>query len=143
MRVAAIDLGAVRVGLALSDELGWMAHPRPPLDGRKKDALLVRLAELAKEECLGRFLVGLPVRLDGREGPEARRARAFATALQASTGLPVEMLDERWTTREAASRLRAGGTRSKEGRGRIDGAAAAIMLQSWLDAHRETDGHST
>ncbi len=143
MRVAAIDLGAVRVGLALSDELGWMAHPRPPLDGRKREALLVRLAELAKEEQLGQFLVGLPVHLDGHEGPEARRARAFAAALGERTGLPVELCDERWTTREASVRLRAGGTNSREGRARIDGAAAAVMLQSWLDARRGADGGQT
>lgn len=134
MRVAAVDFGKVRVGLALSDELGAMAHPRPHLDGTNLKALLAELAALAEKESLSGFIVGLPRSLDGREGPPARRARQFAKLLKQHSGLPVEMVDEWLTTREAQSRLSAQGLNTRESRSRIDSAAAAVLLQAWLDA---------
>ncbi len=134
--MAAIDLGKARVGLAVTDELGLMAHPRPALDGRNKKALLASLAELAREEGIARFLVGLPLEMTGVEGPAARRAREIAAELADASGVPVELWDERLTTVEASRRLRAGGVRSHEQKGRIDGAAAAVMLEAWLAAQR-------
>src|SRR5690606_11563227 len=77
MRAAAVDLGKVRVGLAVSDELGLIAHPRPHLDGRNPGQVVEELAKLADEEGIERFLVGLPRTLGGSEGPPARRARKF------------------------------------------------------------------
>ena len=136
MRVAGIDLGTVRVGLAMSDELGLLAHVRPCLDGRNQDRLVVRLCELAREEGIDRFVVGLPVTLAGREGPAARRARQFARQLAAEGGIAVELWDERWSTKEAQARLRDQGLSSRDTRGRIDSAAAAIILQAWLDTKR-------
>ncbi len=133
VRVAAIDLGRARVGLAVSDELGLLAHPRPHLDGQRGGGLLAALVALARDEGLERFLVGLPRTLRGDEQGGARRARAFAAALAERTGLPVELVDERLTTVEARSRLRAGGLNEREMRARIDSAAAAVLLQSWLD----------
>jgi putative Holliday junction resolvase len=136
MRAAGIDLGRVRVGLALADELGLMAHPRPFLDGRNPKQLLNRLRELAETEQIGVFVVGLPRSLDGREGIAARRARRFADELAQATGRPVELVDERLTTIEAAGRLREQGLDSRAARSRVDSAAAAVLLQSWLDARR-------
>ena len=136
MRAAGIDLGKVRVGVALADELGLMAHPRPYLDGRNPKQLLSRLRELAQSEQIGVFVVGLPRQLDGREGMAARRARRFADELARATGLPVELADERLTTVEAAGRLREQGLDSRAARTRVDSAAAAVLLQSWLDARR-------
>ncbi len=141
MRAAAIDLGAVRVGLAVSDELGLLAHPRPHLDGRDRPRLLAALARVAKEEEVGLFLVGLPRTLAGAEGPAARRARSFAETLAAKTGLPVELRDERLTTVEARARLREQGLDERRQRERIDSAAAAVLLQSWLDAQPRDDEH--
>jgi putative Holliday junction resolvase len=77
-RVLAIDLGKARVGVAVTDELGLMAHTRPFLDGKSRKALLRALAELGREDHIQRFLVGLPLEMSGREGPAARRALAFA-----------------------------------------------------------------
>ena len=110
-KVAAINLGKARVGLAVTDELGLMAHTRPALDGRNKKALLASLAELAREEGITRFLVGLPLEMTGVEGPAARRARELAAALADAAGVPVELVDERLTTVEASRRLRDGGVR--------------------------------
>jgi len=135
-KVAALDLGKVRVGLAVSDELGQLAHPRAPLDAKNRKALLGRLRDLAREEPLGRFLIGMPLALTGEHGPAARRAVSFAQQVADITGLEVEMVDERLSTVEAEGRLAELGLRGRETRQRIDGAAAAILLQSWLDARR-------
>ncbi|RYZ04460.1 MAG: Holliday junction resolvase RuvX [Myxococcales bacterium] len=133
VRAAAIDLGAVRVGLAVADDLGLLAHPRPFLDGKNQHALLRRLKELQESEELQVFVLGLPRELNGREGPAAKRVRVFAQKLEQTTPARVELWDEWLSTREAAGRLRAQGLSAKEQRGRIDSAAAAILLQSWLD----------
>jgi putative Holliday junction resolvase len=140
MRVAAIDLGAVRVGLAISDELGSMAHPRPYLPGGALPPLLEALAKLVAEEGIVRFLVGLPRRLDGSEGREARLARQFAAALASRTGVEVTLCDEWLTTRQAQQRLQEGGRKGKDSRQRIDSAAAAVLLQSWLDGRAAGGG---
>lgn len=133
-RVAAIDLGKARVGVAVTDELGLMAHARPFLDGKSRKALLAALAELAREEGLARFLVGLPLEMTGEEGPAARRALDFAGELADATGLEVEMVDERLSTVAAGRLLRDGGVKGRQQKSKIDGAAAAILLQAWLDA---------
>jgi len=140
MRAAAIDLGKVRVGLAVADELGVMAHPRPHLDGRNARRLLDALAEVATTEGIGLFLVGLPRHLGGAEGVAARRARKFAAELAARTGRRVELVDEWLSTREARDRLRAQGLKERELRGRVDSAAAAVLLQSWLDGRAGAEG---
>jgi putative Holliday junction resolvase len=134
MRPLAIDLGSVRVGLAVADELGLLAHPRPHLDGRDPGRLVEVLTRMAADEGIDLFLVGLPLRLRGGAGPEARRARCFAADLEARSGLRVELVDERLTTRQARALLRDRGIADREARGRVDSAAAAVLLQSWLDA---------
>jgi putative Holliday junction resolvase len=133
MRALAVDLGAVRVGIAVADELGVLAHPRPYLDGRNRRALLEALARLADEEDVGVILVGLPRSLRGTEGPPARRARRFAEQLAARTGRRVELVEEWLSTVEAKARLKAQGLDERRLRERIDSAAAAVLLQSWLD----------
>lgn len=133
MRAAAVDFGTVRVGLAVGDELGLLAHPRPHLDGRDPLKVIRELAELAATENISVFLVGLPKSLGGAEGPAARKARGFARRLAAATSARVVLVDERLTTREAQHRLRAQGLDARAQRSRIDSAAAAVLLQSWLD----------
>lgn len=133
-RAAAIDLGKARVGVAVADELGLFAHPRPLIDGRDRKTLIAALTALAREEGIKRFLVGLPLEMDGAEGPAARRATSFAQALAAATGVAVELVDERLSTIEASRRLREGGISARQGKQRVDGAAAAVILQAWLDA---------
>ncbi len=134
MRSAGIDLGKVRVGLAVSDELGLMAHARPYLDGRNPGQLVDVLSALASEERIEVFIVGLPLALDGREGVAAKRARAFAEQLKQRSGRRVILMDERMTTKQASLQLRAGGRDSKQQRSIIDSASAAVLLQTYLDA---------
>jgi putative Holliday junction resolvase len=135
-RVAAIDLGKARVGVAVTDELGLMAHARPFLDGKSRKALLASLVELAREEQLERFLVGLPLEMNGDHGPAAQRALEFAQQLADATGVEIEMIDERLSTVEASRRLRDRGVKARDQKSLVDGAAAAVILQSWLDARR-------
>jgi putative Holliday junction resolvase len=132
--VAAIDLGKARVGLAVSDELGMLAHARPNLDGKSRKALLAALAAFAREEKVARFLVGLPLDMSGAQGAAADRALGFAQELADATGVEVEMVDERLSTVEASRRLHDGGVKARAQKAKVDGAAAALILQSWLDA---------
>ena len=135
-RTCALDLGAVRVGVAIDDELGAMAHPRGTLDARDRKALLSALRALADEENAVRFVVGLPLDMRGGEGMAARRARALAQDIADATGRAVELWDERLTTVQAQRALHASEVRGRRARERIDEAAACAILQSWLDAHR-------
>lgn len=136
VRAAAVDLGKARVGLAVADELGVLAHPRRYLDGGDTRRVVEALTELAREEGIGLFLVGLPRKLSGEEGPSARRARVFAEKLAARSGVRVELVDERLSTHQARARLREQGVRDRDARERIDSASAAVLLQAWLDGQR-------
>ncbi|MFC1642858.1 Holliday junction resolvase RuvX [Myxococcota bacterium] len=134
MRVAAIDLGTVRVGLAVADELGLLAHPRPWLDARHPGRLVRSLGQVVTEEGVTLFLIGLPRTLRGTEGPGARRARQFAQTLRDTTGVDVQLVDEWLTSKEAMRRLRDQSLTERQARWRVDSAAAAVLLQSWLDS---------
>lgn len=136
VRAAAVDVGKVRVGVAVADELGLLAHPRDHLDGRDPRRAVDALAVLAVHEKIEVFVVGLPRTLGGEEGPAARRARRFGRALGARTGLKIEFYDEWLSTREARAKLHEQGLDDKAARARIDSAAAAVVLQSWLDGQR-------
>jgi putative Holliday junction resolvase len=135
-RVLAVDLGERRIGLALSDPSGTLASPLRTIEvsgDPERDRLAV--VDAAREAEAQVIVVGLPRSLSGREGPAARRARAEASALaEVAGGIRVELHDERFTTREADRALAAAGKRGRERRARVDAAAAAIILQSYLDA---------
>ena len=136
MRVLAIDPGSKRVGLAISDPTGTIAQPMPAVEAQPRATLAERLAHIARQHEAIRLVVGLPLRLDGSLGPEARAARGLAAELRKATGLPVEMADERMTTAAAERALIAAGVRRVKRKGTIDGVAATLLLQSHLDSHR-------
>lgn len=141
MRVLALDLGARRIGLALSDAGGRIAFPEGHLERRSVRHDFAALRELVRDRGVERVVVGLPVHMNGREGTAASRARDFAARLRAELGIPVELLDERWTTREAVRTLhatgrRVGGRRGKGkrvGRGSVDAVAASLLLSTYLE----------
>jgi putative holliday junction resolvase len=135
-RTCALDLGSVRVGVAIDDELGLLAHPYGTLDGRDARALIEALRALAEERGVGRFVVGLPLDMRGGEGMAARKARAMAQRIADATGRWVELWDERLTTVQARRALSASEVRGKRARALVDAAAACAILQSWLDARR-------
>lgn len=133
MRTLGVDLGRVRIGLALVDEV--LRTPRALLTlTRTSEARdLAAVAEVAREYEVSRVVLGLPLNMDGTEGPSARYARAFAPRLQTALGLPVELHDERLSSFEAETRLRARGISAKDQRGQVDAEAAAVILEGWLD----------
>jgi putative holliday junction resolvase len=136
MRAMGIDAGARRIGVALSDELGLLAAPwRTVRVARGRE--LEELAAMARERAIEIVVIGLPTSLDGTEGPQAKTVRAFAERLAPHLGgLPIVFADERFTTAEAERLLLDRRLSREERRARIDAAAAAIMLQGWLDAQR-------
>ena len=133
MRVLGLDLGSKRIGIALSDPEGAIASPFTTLErkGDVRDAAAV--GALVEEHQVGEIVVGLPLHMDGRRGPEAEKARRFAARLAQATGLPVATLDERWTTVEAERALRESGRKGKRRRAGVDSVAAAILLRTWLE----------
>jgi putative holliday junction resolvase len=131
-RTLALDLGRARVGVAIDDELGAMAHARGVLDAKDRPAMLARIRELCVDEGVGRIIVGLPVDMRGHEGDAAKGARKLAQAIADATGVPVELWDERMTTMLAARSLSASGLSSKKAKARIDEASAVAILESWL-----------
>ncbi|MBX3213197.1 MAG: Holliday junction resolvase RuvX [Labilithrix sp.] len=135
--VCALDLGAVRVGVAVTDELGMMAHPRGALAAKPRPALLEALRALVEEESIGRIVVGFPLDMRGTEGEAARRARDTAQAIADATSCEVELFDERLTTVQAQRALTDSGVTGKKARARIDEASAVTILQAWLDARAE------
>ncbi|HEY1956827.1 MAG TPA: Holliday junction resolvase RuvX [Polyangiaceae bacterium] len=145
-RTCALDYGEARVGVAVDDELGALAHPRGALAAHPEPVLFAELVKMARESSVRRFVVGLPLDMKGGEGDSARKARAFAQRLADATGVDVELWDERLTTTEARRSLASAGlrerTKKKNGRSiraHVDEAAAVALLQSWLDAHRAGD----
>jgi putative Holliday junction resolvase len=104
-----LDYGSRRIGLAVSDPEGLIAFPAGALERTGLERDLAALTALIAERGVTRVVVGLPLHLSGRSGPEAEAARAFARALGQAAGLPVDLLDERWTTREAERALRDAG----------------------------------
>jgi putative holliday junction resolvase len=135
-RVMGVDPGERRVGIALSDPLGIIASPFAVLDRRTGD-FLEALRSIVVEHDVTRVVVGLPVSLSGLEGRAAEAARELGATVQREMQVPVEFHDERFTTVLAESALLEADV-SRAGRRRVrDKVAAAVILQSWLDAgHR-------
>lgn len=132
-----IDVGTVRIGVAVSDPDGILATPVETVRRDRGDGHLRRLATLVGELDIVEIVVGLPRTLADRAGASADDAVALATALGARVGsVPVRLADERLTTVSAARSLREAGVRAREQRGMIDQAAAVAILQGWLDQRR-------
>lgn len=133
--ILSLDVGTRRIGVARAAATGpRLATPLCVIEraGVKKD--VARLATLCREQRAEAVVVGLPYDLEGGEGRSARLARQVGEALAQETALAVHYQDERFTTVEASARLHAGGLDSRAQRERIDAAAAAVILQDWLDA---------
>ncbi len=132
MRVLGVDLGSVRVGVALSDLTGTLASPLAVL--LRAPDLHDRLGDLVTEHEAGAVVVGLPRSLDGRERQAARAARAEVAQLAGRLPVPVHLQDERLSTVAAHAGLSAAGRTGRQRRGTVDASAAAVLLQSWLDS---------
>jgi putative holliday junction resolvase len=131
-RILGIDLGKARIGVAVSDELGMLAHPVETIAANANPER--RIAELVREKDAERVIVGLPRHMNGSVGVEATEALAFAKKLQEL--LPCEVLtwDERLTTTAANRALRESGRKTRHSRGVVDQVAAQMILQGYLDS---------
>ena len=134
MRTLALDVGDKRIGIAVSDMLGVLASPLTAIertsDGKAIDAIL----EIVVEQEAGEIVVGLPVSLSGRFSEQTKSVTAFTRKLEDRSPVPVNTADERYSTVEAERLLSQSKPRRARSRGEIDAAAAAVILQSYLDA---------
>lgn len=137
MRAIGLDLGSVRIGVAVSDSEGLLALPSTTLvRGRSWSHDHSRIAELVAENEAEVVVVGLPLSMDGSIGPAARRTRKELARLSQSLAVPVETYDERLSTVVANRSLQAAGLDASRSREHVDEVAAAVILQAWLDHRR-------
>lgn len=131
-----IDHGVRRIGIAVSDATRTLASPLTTLSRRRgKRPPLAAIVALAEQHEVTGFVVGLPRPGDGTDPAWTAEVREFAAGLQRRSGLPVAFQDEGYSTIEAETRLQEKGGRRSRDKGRIDAAAAAVILQDWLDGH--------
>jgi putative holliday junction resolvase len=131
MRVLALDYGSARCGCAVSDPTGVLATPIDPVSSPRSRRGMARLRDLVAKLEVERVVVGLPLSLAGGDSTQTAETREFAAALERELPVPVELYDERFTTRLA---VRSGGRSSEDSR------AAAHLLESWLTARRVSVG---
>jgi putative holliday junction resolvase len=133
-RVLAVDLGSRRIGVALSDPTGTVAGPLDTIPHRERRKDVAAVAALARAHGAERIVLGWPRNMDGTSGPAARHAEAFAEALRRVAGVPVDLWDERLSTVAADRALRDADVKRERRRALRDQIAAALILQSYLDA---------
>ncbi len=132
-RILGVDHGDARVGLALSDELNFLAHPLETITV-KTTSPIRRIREIVETREVGLIVVGLPRNMDGSHGPAAAKVNAFAEKLRASIRCPVTTIDERLSTVSAQRSLQEAGRKAHQQRAVIDQAAAQVILQTYLDS---------
>ena len=130
-RILAIDLGEIRVGLALSDQLKIIASPFKTISYSSLDRLLKQIQEIISQHDVENIVIGLPLREDGKEGPGCELSRTFLDILSRNN-IQAELVDERYTSKLAEGVLREQGIKIKNNKEKIDMIAAAIILQSYL-----------
>ena len=133
-----LDVGDKRIGIALSDEGLVIASPKETLERRGNRKDIAHLLELAQREDVSEILVGMPLSLNGSEGPQAQKVGRFIEALRAQTDIPVTPWDERLTTVSAERALLEGDVSRAKRKKTIDRVAAALILQGYLDWKRES-----
>jgi len=133
MGFAALDVGDARIGVAVSDDLGVSVRGIGVVRRQGGSQDLAALARVLAPHEISRLVIGLPLNMDGTEGRQAIRVRAFGARLQTHLGLPIDYWDERLTTFEAEDQLRSRGVKAKRRRALIDQVAAEVILRSYLD----------
>lgn len=138
-KMIGVDYGDVRTGIAASDLLGLMASAVGTVKPGGMRNTAIAVAKTAKEQNAVGIVVGLPINMDGSEGPRAETVRAFVDLLRLETDLPVFFEDERMTTMEANRFLSATETYGKKRKEKVDALSAALILQSWLERRRREE----
>lgn len=138
MRAMGLDVGSKTVGVAVTDELGLTAQPITVIRRKNLKADLAELLRLATDRDVDRFVIGLPLNMDGSEGPRAEATRKFGDALGNVSALPIVYQDERLTTVAAERALLEGDVSRTKRKQVIDQVAASLILQGWLDAQQRS-----
>jgi putative Holliday junction resolvase len=136
MRTLALDLGEKRIGVAVSDDGGALALPEGVIARHSWQQIIAEIRTRVDALQVKRIVIGLPLRMDGTEGPAAVAVRRFVQRLQTVVSVPIEVQDERLSTAEAERALIAGDVRRRRRRAVRDAVAAAIVLQTYLDRRR-------
>ncbi len=134
MRIMGLDYGEARIGVSISDLLGFTAQPMDTVCEKDRCRQLEIITDLIKETNAEKVVVGLPKRMDGTEGHRAEVTRSFCKDLSEMTGIDVVMQDERLSSSEAHKMLDLGGISGKNRKTKVDKIAAVIILQSYLDS---------
>ncbi len=132
-RVLGVDYGRARIGVAISDELGMLAHPVETVPAAQQKKAAQRVAQIAKERDVERVILGLPRHMNGELGAAADEAKAFGAILQPLLKCPIVLWDERLSTTAAHRALQASGQKTRQTRGVVDQVAAQMILQGYLD----------
>ena len=133
-RALAVDIGDVRIGLAISDQSASLASGYGYLPFHGYNDLVEKLLKIAEKESVSEFVIGLPLNMDGRRGMQANKAEKLADLLRSKSQRPVNLMDERLSTVEASRQIHASG--KKVSKGNIDEVAATIILQAYLDGKK-------
>ena len=129
--ILGIDFGRARIGLAISDELRWLAHPLETISANKDS--VKRIAEIVRERKIDKVVIGIPKHMSGEIGMAANEALEFAAKLRAQLPCPIETWDERLTTVAANRALSAAGKKTRQTRNIVDQVAAQMILQGYLE----------
>ena len=134
MRILALDHGSKRIGVAVSDETKTIAQPLEYIPAEPFADFLTRLKQLLREKEIDLILIGLPRNMDGSYGPATEKVQTFVGVLGSAIAVPIKTWDERLTSSQANKILIQGGVRRDKRKEKVDKTAAAILLQSYLDA---------
>jgi putative Holliday junction resolvase len=140
MRILGIDLGEKRIGLAISDPLGFTAQGLETLQVKNKKETLLALARVCKDYSVQEIVIGLPVNMNGTHGPKADEVTKLAPELEKTLNIPVRMLDERLTSRQADRLMVQEGLSRQKQKMNSDRMAATLILQNYLEAKRSQRG---
>lgn len=140
-RILGVDYGRARIGLAISDELGMLAHPLETVPAVRLEAASKRIAQLAREKEVERVVLGMPRHMNGDPGEAAAEVHAFADKLRPLLPCELVLWDERLTTVAANRALRESGKKTKQTRGVVDQVAAQMILQAYLDRVQSLRAH--
>ncbi len=134
MKALGIDHGDKRIGIAVSDDLGMLAHPLEYILAEPYEGFLKRLKTTLAKRQIEQIVVGMPRNMDGSYGPQALKVQGFMATLKKSVVVPIQSWDERLTSASAMKNLREAGVNAKKAKAKVDASAAAVMLQAYLDS---------
>lgn len=135
-RLCGIDLGNKRIGVAISDELGLLAHPHTTITNDSLDYAVAEVVKTCHEEAIEAVVVGFPLTLGGKESEQVKKVQKFVDKLKEAVTVPVYLQDERLSTQQAERELREAGIKGSRVKEMVDAQAAKIILQNWLDSQK-------